>query len=198
MDLKAAFEPKWCWQQEFAEKIQVQTVATNACHPGSKKLPEKLYETSQTSTGLWITAAYWRYTLASSKATRGWVRWRKETSRQEKHCWQVKERQAKANPRRELKGNLKGKTVSPQVRQTAAVQYTAPGSLQLSYQNMGGEGLWLYTPSVWQGRRISPSFPAHFNALKTLLNASSENTSEFLKVSLPCYNRGGIKGFKSY
>lgn len=121
-----------------------------------------------------------------------------DKSRQEKHCWQVQERQEKAKPKQELKGNLKGKTLSPQVKQTAAVQYTAPGSLQLSYQNMGGEGLWLYTPSVWQGRGTSPSFPEHFNVLKTLLNASSENTSKFLKVSLPCYNRRRIKGSKSY
>lgn len=163
--------------------LLLQTVATNACHPGSEKLPEQLYETSQTSTGLWITAVLWRHCLwfkgnwhfmcssGMAKMEEG------EKSRQEKHCWQVKERQAKANPRQEPKGNLKGRTLSPQVKQAAAVQHTAPGSLQLRYHNTGGEGLWLYTATVWQGQFLLHSlhilmFQRHcpMPALRTQVN----------------------------
>lgn len=100
-----------------------------------------------------------------------------EKSRQEKHCWQVKERQAKANPRQEPKGNLKGRTLSPQVKQAAAVQHTALGSLQLRYHNTGGEGLWLYTATVWQGQFLLHSlhilmFQRHcpMPALRTQVN----------------------------
>lgn len=82
--------------------------------------------------------------------------------------------------------------MSPQVKEIATVQYTAPGTVPtLSYQNMGGKGLWLRTSSVWQGRWVTPSLPANFNMNRVFKTTPAEDISEFLKVLLPSYNRRG-------
>lgn len=52
-----------------------------------------------------------------------------DKSRQEKHGERVKERQAKANPREGVKGRTQRQNIISPGKETAAVQYTAPGTV---------------------------------------------------------------------